>query len=1356
MFSKKSQSSETKALSPQAPKGESKGEPTTALYSEACGKLIAIISKYDNLQHDRSLSEPEKISEEKKLRLSFVEIVTTINVTFINQWKGLETIQQEGMRQPLLHAALRWPDILTYLLNNKNKIDINIQDSQGNTALHRIFDLMDEKTAALSLEELLTKHEQLLPGVKNKDQKTAFEIAISKGKYSLAFKLLPTKIKPGKIQQYRDFLAKSQLVRIKELEIKHHQSLIQKKETDADYLEAREQYLNLVRMRGILEIGYQPTSFRIQAIHACQWLKFKIGQYRVLANEIKELEDQEVSTNNVRNAIILDEIKAKLTQKKKILNQYEAEIQQIFIEAKGRWKDLEDEDIVHVNALFVTLRTTVFSEKLQREIAESKETWDKKQNHLSPAQLLENVYGFLYRTNYQGAVMALALKNFGQGPLKKQGLAVQHEISSMQAELQRLKKEALECHQQAATLLMDDQPADQQLEEKLNGLQKTRKQITESCNKQVTRHSEILKATEEIEGYRISLRHTLRENMLFRRKLKIQLAQLQHEYQRIAHLQKTSKQLTVSLQSYKEIQQSLHQINDENLLALLPDKKESQVFEEKLMTGHKEAENQLNIAYKQLKFYQTFKDICHETKNDLFAINKITAEDEDIQQRLGLYLLLRELYKRGRQTSALQGNLETKVNIAIQKFGLTFQIPKPAPEKKLDQNLSSPAPKTAGHFRAATAPGPFTKQKPTIKPSASPIHKESKEERVEVDVPADGSCLFYSLVFSTLLPAIKEADPSRFHRVFINLFGDNLTKDAENDLKELLKRYNGDPEFIPKHASALEILVDVHFRQRLVDFIKTNKSIYDTAEYNEAKDDFNDSLWRMSKPKTWGGNREIVAASQFLQQKITVYRKKKEGELELALQCGSADTAHLALVHTTSKPGGKQNNHFHYLIAPQYLQLAQPTTPAQRNTSTKPTESKGGDPTNLNASPPSGLGLLPKPATPIEAAKGDSKGDSKLNNKTDTALQKPVHSSASLSAGLGIFQSAADASPRTEIKLSIPSTRPIDINLLQAVKEEKIKLSKLKKLILDGASAEAVNEEGNSVLIVAATRGHLDVVKWLVTDCKAKVNEKNADGFTAFLTAAVGDHTEVAKFLLKNGAKLDARDNKGNTALLLAARGNNQKVIKWLLEEKLASINEHNTEHQTALSWAAYFGHLATVDLLFPLANKIINLADKNGCTALHWAAGAGHLNIVKSLLERGAKMLDTKAGTPFQLAVKQGCLEITEFFLQDKNIHHLHYNDIDIALKYCTEAIKRSDNKLIEKHKAIAKILEKHNREVSRSSLSSGGLTAPLLAASDQGVRFFEQWEFSQGASSSEGDEEDTDYSLNGKSGGSKGLGLG
>ena len=112
------------------------------------------------------------------------------------------------------------------------------------------------------------------------------------------------------------------------------------------------------------------------------------------------------------------------------------------------------------------------------------------------------------------------------------------------------------------------------------------------------------------------------------------------------------------------------------------------------------------------------------------------------------------------------------------------------------------------------------------------------------------------------------------------------------------------------------------------------------------------------------------------------------------------------------------------------------------------------------------------------------------------------------------------------------------------------------ELIKDGANLEKKNKIGDTALILASEKSHVEVVKALL-DAGAKVDEKNDLGYTALSWASRWGKVEIVKALLDAGAKVDEEDNDGKTAIDFAR----DDKIKKMLNEALRKPKEKQNEH---------------------------------------------------------------------------------------------------------------------------------------------------------------------------------------------------
>jgi len=91
---------------------------------------------------------------------------------------------------------------------------------------------------------------------------------------------------------------------------------------------------------------------------------------------------------------------------------------------------------------------------------------------------------------------------------------------------------------------------------------------------------------------------------------------------------------------------------------------------------------------------------------------------------------------------------------------------------------------------------------------------------------------------------------------------------------------------------------------------------------------------------------------------------------------------------------------------------------------------------------------------------------------------------------------------------------------------------------------ESRNAQDESPLMMAALKGHLDVVKKLI-ERDADVNKP---GWAPLHYAATGGHLAVMELLLEQHAFIDAESPNGTTPLMMAAHYGSPAAVKLLLE----------------------------------------------------------------------------------------------------------------------------------------------------------------------------------------------------------------
>lgn len=184
-------------------------------------------------------------------------------------------------------------------------------------------------------------------------------------------------------------------------------------------------------------------------------------------------------------------------------------------------------------------------------------------------------------------------------------------------------------------------------------------------------------------------------------------------------------------------------------------------------------------------------------------------------------------------------------------------------------------------------------------------------------------------------------------------------------------------------------------------------------------------------------------------------------------------------------------------------------------------------------------------------------------------------------------------------------------HLHEAVKRGNVQ--EIQYLLSQGYDPEVKDEYGESNLLLAASRmqknmmilllnngaridgkdiyykrsifawssifGYTELVSLWANSYPQFIEEEDVDGRTPLLLAAINDKIEVAKVLLKHGAKIEHKDSEGNTPLIWAAQLGFKKMVEILLESG-AKIEAKDNEGKSPLFWAKNLEFTGIVEML--------------------------------------------------------------------------------------------------------------------------------------------------------------------------------
>eukprot|EP00730_Choanoeca_flexa_P002494 TRINITY_DN11069_c0_g2_i2.p1 TRINITY_DN11069_c0_g2~~TRINITY_DN11069_c0_g2_i2.p1 ORF type:complete len:331 (+),score=44.92 TRINITY_DN11069_c0_g2_i2:461-1453(+) len=177
----------------------------------------------------------------------------------------------------------------------------------------------------------------------------------------------------------------------------------------------------------------------------------------------------------------------------------------------------------------------------------------------------------------------------------------------------------------------------------------------------------------------------------------------------------------------------------------------------------------------------------------------------------------------------------------------------------------------------------------------------------------------------------------------------------------------------------------------------------------------------------------------------------------------------------------------------------------------------------------------------------------------------------------------------------------------------------------DQIQLDTITERGWTALLLAASKGHSDVVLSLL-HAGADINHSNKDGSTALQLAAKGGHFDTVALLIIYSADLQSSNHEGWTALQLAASEGFHQVVELLAQG--IDVNALTRDGETALLIAGRHlrfangrqdDHINFCETVLVLLKHGAGLEARNtqGESILHLAAKAVHVKLLNCIVHQ-------------------------------------------------------------------------------------------------------------------------------------------
>ncbi|CAO1946508.1 unnamed protein product [Urochloa humidicola] len=245
------------------------------------------------------------------------------------------------------------------------------------------------------------------------------------------------------------------------------------------------------------------------------------------------------------------------------------------------------------------------------------------------------------------------------------------------------------------------------------------------------------------------------------------------------------------------------------------------------------------------------------------------------------------------------------------------------------------------------------------------------------------------------------------------------------------------------------------------------------------------------------------------------------------------------------------------------------------------------------------------------------------------------------------------------------------------------------------AVAAEPNEAGETPLVAAAERGHLEVVVELLRHLDAEgLAAKNRSGYDALHVAArEGRHAVVQEMLLHDRMLAKTFGPGNTTPLISAAMRGHIEVVELLLEQDdLGLVEMARDNGKNALHFAARQGHIEIVKALLEKDPQLARRNDKKGQTALHMAVKGTSCDVLRALVDADPAIVmlpDKNGNTALHVATRKKRAELVTVLLRLPDTHvnaltrdHKTAYDIAEGLPVCEESCEIKD--ILSQHGAL------------------------------------------------------------------------